>query len=233
MRMIPDPTGRFPERPFYDPAELDLDCEKRINAFLRDVHGKIEFPVVTDDLTKLIERHVRDFDQYADLSLYGPGVEGVTEFYPGNKPNVRISDALSNDAHRENRLRTTLTHELGHVFYHTWLFDQRVAGQLFPKPSQKKNDVQVCKRDTILDAPQSDWMEWQAGHACGALLMPVSRIKALAREVVQRTPPPDMTAIALDSPFASALIDGVVDRFQVSREAARVRLQRLRFLPSS
>lgn len=231
MRMIADPTGRFRERPFYEPEELDRDCEKRLSTFLREIHGKVAFPVATDDLTKLIERHVEDFDPYADLSGYGEGVEGVTEFRPHHKPAVRIAAGLSNETHRENRLRTTLTHELGHVLYHTWLFDQRHGGGLFPAPA-RTDDVQVCKRDTLLEAPLTDWMEWQAGHACGAFLMPITRVRKLAQDIARTTPPPALEAITADSAFGRALIEAVVQGFSVSREAAEVRLRRLELLSS-
>lgn len=231
MRMIADPTGRFRERPYYEPEELDRDCEKRLSTFLREIHGKVEFPVLTDDLTKLIERHVEDFDPYADLSEYGEGVEGVTEFRPHHKPTVRIAADLSSESYRENRLRTTLTHELGHVLYHTWLFDNRHPGGLFPAPA-RTDDVQVCKRDTLLEAPTADWMEWQAGHVCGAMLMPITRVRKLAQEIAATTPPPPLEEITIQSAFGRTLIEAVVGRFSVSREAAEVRVRRLGILTS-
>jgi Zn-dependent peptidase ImmA (M78 family) len=230
LKLIPDPTGRFAKRPFYEPGELDIECEKVMSPFLRSLYGKVVYPVLTDDLTKLIERYVDDFDSYADLTTkYGEGVEGVTEFRPGKKPIVRIHEILANDESRENRLRTTLTHELGHVLFHTWLFDERTAPSLFPtKP--RADDVQVCKRDTLLNAPQIDWMEWQAGHACGALLMPGSRVKKVAQEVAARVPPPPLTAIVPDSDYGRALILTLCERFHVSRDAAQVRAHRLGLL---
>ena len=36
MRMIPDPKGRFPERPYYTTDELDRECEQLV----RDLHRK-------------------------------------------------------------------------------------------------------------------------------------------------------------------------------------------------
>ena len=29
-----------------------------------------------------------------------------------------------------------------------------------------------CKRDNIVGASETDWMEWQAGYVCGAILIP-------------------------------------------------------------
>lgn len=228
MKLLPDPTGRFKQRPFFEPSELDIACETVVSKFLRDINGKVEFPISTDDLTKLIERYVDDFDSYADLdSMYGVGVEGVTEFTKGRKPTVRISASLAEDAQRENRLRTTLAHEFGHVHFHAWLFEDSVA-ELFPKADSKA--VQACKRETIVDAPMVDWMEWQAGHVCGAILMPWSKVRALAKEQLVKTPPPPLEAVTPSSPYGAALIRAMTDRFSVSADAARVRLLRLAIL---
>ena len=227
MKLIADPTGRFAQRPFYEAKELDVECEKVMCQFLRSIYGTVTFPVSTDDLTKLIELHVDDFDSYADLTnLYGDGVEGVTEFRPGRRPIVRIHEHLSANSARENRLRTTLTHELGHVLFHTWLFDERTKPSLFSS-APRTDDVQVCKRENILNAPLVDWMEWQAGHACGALLMPASRVRKLAQEVASTVPPPALEAVMPDSAFGRALIVAVSEQFQVSRDAAQMRSHRL------
>lgn len=127
-------------------------------------HGKAEFPITTEDITVLIEQKVSDLDQYADLSAYGANVEGVTEFSRRGKPKVLISESV----HRyENRLRTTLTHEYRHVELHAYLFatEERKLGLV---PGQKPSAI-YCKRDGIINAKKTDWMEWQAGYArsCG------------------------------------------------------------------
>ena len=51
MKLIADNTGRFIDRPFYEPAELDVECEKVMSQFLRSVYSKVDYPVSTDDLT--------------------------------------------------------------------------------------------------------------------------------------------------------------------------------------
>jgi len=66
----------------------------------------------------MIEQNGADLDPYADLSVHGADVEGMTEFFPNRGPKVSISEKLSNDGRRENRFRTTLTHEFGHVKFH-------------------------------------------------------------------------------------------------------------------
>ncbi len=120
---VPDRTGRFSQRPHYKPAELDRECENIITKFLVEKHGEAKFPVSTDDITLLIERDTDDLDLYADLSGYGNTVEGVTIFKPGGRPSVMISETLSGDDRYKNRLRTTLTHEYGHVHFHAYLWE--------------------------------------------------------------------------------------------------------------
>jgi hypothetical protein len=95
MRYFPDRTGRFAERPHYEPAELDVMFERIVTQFMKKRRGKVEFPIATNDLTVLIEQDAESLDAYADLSTYGDGVEGVTEFFPGRKPRVRISQDLA------------------------------------------------------------------------------------------------------------------------------------------
>jgi hypothetical protein len=94
VKMVPDRMHGFGQRPHYEPRELDAMFEQLAVEFLRRKHGKVEFPFGTEDLKVFIEQHVDDLDQYADLSRYGPGVEGVTEFRPGKgKPKVAVEVA--------------------------------------------------------------------------------------------------------------------------------------------
>lgn len=227
---VKDTTGRFGTRPHFEPEELDSECETIIRSFLLEYKKSIQYPINTDDLTKLIEKDASDLDLYADLSGLGTDVEGVTEFNPGGKPTVRISHLLSDDTRRENRFRTTLTHEYGHVRFHTYLWDLKVNQQgLFDGPSQKSGPM-ACKRENILQARQSDWMEWQAGYICGALLMPKTPLKQFVDEFY--TEHKIFSPIQKDSPYALSLIDAVSIKFQVSNEAAQVRLSKLNFLKS-
>ncbi len=234
MKLVRDTTGRFPERPHYEAVELDRECEKIICGFLKARHGVADFPVSTDDLASLIEEEAEDLDLYADLSRYGANVEGVTIFVPGGKPKVQISSSLSEDPSRENRLRTTLTHEFGHVHFHSYLFDRPTKSiELFARTSSASINTgadvtQVCKRDTMLEAQNSDWMEWQAGHVCGAILMPASRVRRLTRE--QFGEQIVNGAVGTNTQQGGAVIEAIQAAFSVSKDAARVRLLRLGIL---
>ncbi len=105
---VRDLTGRFLQRPHYKPEELDRECESVITGFLKDLYGEVRYPVDTEDLKKLIERDAEDLDVYADLSIYGPDVEGVTEFKPGRKPVVKIASILTEDDRRDSRRNLSL-----------------------------------------------------------------------------------------------------------------------------
>ena len=221
MHWTRDRTGRFPERPYYEPEELDQDCEHLITTFLRDRHGAVAFPIATDDLTVLIEQAGAALDLYADLSAHGGIVHGFTEFAPGRKPLVRISQQLSETPRYEHRLRTTLTHEWGHVWFHRALWEARCRlGHLF---ESSRRLTYRCHRARMIGAPKADWAEWQAGYVSGALLMPVSALRVVIRRFLERER-------RLRGPFpvsSSAgytLIHDVAAAFAVSADAARIRL---------
>jgi hypothetical protein len=221
MKWVTDRTGRFAKRPHYLPEELDTECERIILDFLNKRYGKVEFPVKTDDLTVFIEAQA-DLDSYADLSGEGEGVEGVTEFVAGKRPVVKIAEAL-NVAHLENRLRTTLTHEYGHVHFHRFMFEEghSTTGSLFAQTHAAQGNK--CHRDAIVGAPERDWMEWQAGYACGAILMPVSALlDAVQRFRAEKNLP--YNNLSLQSEPGQNLISAIAAGFQTSRDAARVRL---------
>lgn len=226
VQYVKDKTGRFDRRPHYTPAELDRQCEKIIVDYLKGKYGEAKFPVSTEDLKSLIERDADSLDCYADLSEHGEDVEGVTEFRPGKKPVVFISEELTTDERYENRLRTTLTHEYGHVVFHAYLFTlQQDQGQLF---SSVKTERLISKRENIVGAPSTDWMEWQAGHVCGAILMPITFLQKLVADF--RSTKNHFGPFAVGSEKGRELLRLVMKEFQVSEDAARVRLSKLEIL---
>lgn len=221
---VRDQTGRFQQRPHYKPEELDRECETVITGFIKELYGEVRYPVDTEDLKNLIERDAEDLDVYADLSVYGSEVEGVTEFRPGRKPAVKVASILTEDERRENRLRTTLTHEWGHVHFHGYLWEVE------PPPSdllrqQPNRDKIICKRDTMIHAAQVDWMEWQAGYVCGAILMPKTAVLATCRTFAEEHG--IFGTISLQTAHGAALVANITAIFKVSEDAARIRLLKL------
>lgn len=219
MRNVPDNRYGLGLRPHYEPAELDREFGGLVARFLRSRHQKVEFPISTDDLTVLIESHGAELDLYADLTPHGATVEGLTLFMPGEPPRVLISEHLS-DERRENRLRTTLAHEFGHLHLHRHVVELAVAERRI----DVKNGGRVsCPRETLVRAPTVDWREWQAGYASGAVLMPARR----ARELVDAwwSGRPGYVPGA-----EAALVEAVVAAFRVSKDAATVRLKVLKLI---
>ena len=227
MRYVRDATGRFGQRPHFEPVELDNECEQLITDFLRDLYMRVTFPVPTDALTKLIERDAADLDLYADLSAEGREVEGVTHFYADRKPRVEIARELSEQPRREHRLRTTLTHEYGHVKFHAHLW-QADASAIAMFEERSRTAEPRCERNNIINAAAADWMEWQAGYVCGAILMPRSALRRIALQVLSEQGI-EGSAI-LGTPAAQVVEITVAGAFDVSGEAARVRMLKLGFL---
>ena len=244
MRWINDTTGRFLQRPHYAPNELDSECERVMRDFLVGRYGDFRLPVSTEDLIRLIERETAELDVYADLSGEGPNVEGLTVFQRGAKPLVAIAKELTEDERRQNRYRTTLSHEFGHVHFHDFVFNLEKPEPLFPemgdelwraqlarlgpKATAGRDDRQRCKRETIEDASEYDWLEWQAGHVCGALLMPITPLTARVGELKEKLGL--VGTVGLGAPAARQLIAAVAAAFEVSQDAARVRLTKLEHL---
>ena len=81
----------------------------------------------------------------------------------------------------------------------------------------------VCKRDHMVRAPGKDWMDWQASHCSGALLMHITRLNKLVCGYFERLGIYGAT-VKRKSPQAGELIHTVSKAFLVSGEAARVRL---------
>jgi IrrE N-terminal-like domain len=221
MKMIPDRTGRFPERPHYEIDELEEECERIIESFLLIRYGQYAIPVPTEALVALLERDAADVNVYCDLSEEGEEVHGVTEFFPGQKPNVSIARELSFQHWREHRKRSTLPHEYGHVHWHAWLFDRY----------SKRQERHKCLRaEIVLASGEIDWMEWQAGYISGALLMPRSRMQLHVAAVgSERGVEGRLDGESIDG---QVLIQRTSELFNVSPEAAGVRLRQLGHLRS-
>lgn len=219
MKLVPDRIHGLGLRPHYESSELDREFDKLTSEHLRRRYGSADRAVSTDDLTTLVEQHVQELDVYANLQTLGMGVEGVTSFSPGKKPSVFISIDLSDNDRRQNRFRTTLSHELGHVHLHRYIIDLAIEEKRLNPGARIE-----CKRETIVSAPVVDWREWQAAYACGAILMPARRFRQKSTEWLAGWRGDAASA-------GSALITAMTEEFQVSQQAAEVRLRILGVLP--
>lgn len=205
-------------KPDFQPAKrMETLAQNTILAHLSSRRSENPFPVTTDDLTTLIEKHVDELDVYADLSALGEQIEGVTLFRSGQRPIVRIAAEL-NEALSVHRLKSTLSHELGHVLLHDPLFQQKSQGALFGDAGQAQ---QVSFRDGFGRA-EGDLFEYQAWFMCGAFLMPISALTESVRSVADRGN--HYSEIWQESQLGQQVIAEVSTSFGVSSQLARIRL---------
>ncbi len=225
MKWVRDNTRRFQQRPYYAQQEIDDQCEEIVARFLKDRGGSLSYPISTDDLTVMIEQDVADLDVYSNLSAEGRDIEGVCEFHPGGKPSVRIARYLSEGPSRENRFRSTLAHEYGHVVFHNFLWMMDSSGSSL---KARRRRAPRCQRTRIVLAPQSDWMEWQAGYAGGALLMPVTHFQGLVADSLGEWGLD--RRLEADTDHHKKLIGRIAEAFAVSKDAAKTRLHKLGYV---
>jgi IrrE N-terminal-like domain len=220
MRMVKDLTGRLRHRPYYESDELDKVSQALVSAFLVDRYGEARFPILTDDLGVLVEEHASRLDLYADLTPLGEGIEGVTTFFRGRRPEVQIARELSESRGRDHRLRMTLAHELGHVVLHAPLWgSQELTLDLWAESGRAP--VVECHRDRLHSA-SVDWLEWQAFYAGSGVLMPKAEVVALLGG--------SRALVAPGSAAADERVALISVAFGVSVDAARIRLQQLGYL---
>ena len=217
-----DYTGRFPRRPHWELDELERRCEEIVVPFLKARYGQAPVRVPTDALTVLIEREAQELDLHTDLIADNDSEEihGVTWFVPGAKPKVQINRKLRREFRRANRYRTTLAHECGHLLLHVWLYDR------FQRELKTREPLRCYSRTVQMSIERlTDCIEWQAGYMCGALLMPKWRVDLLAAAF--RKARGVSVPLKVDSIDAQVLTKRLTDLFDVSLDAARVRLLKL------
>jgi IrrE N-terminal-like domain len=184
------------------------------------------------DLERFIESHLgASLDQYADLPV---GVLGMTKFGSGRRPAVSISSALTESAEGgqsrpglAGRWRATLAHEAAHVLLHRYLFDPQI-NQLalfdgaITGETQNTGLMRCLKRDVGLASRTTDWREIQANRGMAALLMPRPTFRRVAFQHITAKSLTDLTA---GSPSADTLATEMAAIFEVSRQAASIRLE--------
>ena len=220
MQWLSDPTRRFIERPLFTESEMQSRVDFAISQFVGSVGA---LPVSTNVLDLLADAITDHYDPESDIaSSLGNQVEGVTIFRPGKKPRIKISSTLLEEKYHRRR-RMTIAHEIGHVLLHADLYVEERSLDLFSDSSSR--GTVYCKAATML--PGVDWMEWQASFAAGCLLMPSS---ALRNCMEYHRGGRFHTALYLGDKDTHEAIEHVKNSFDVSRDAARVRLMQLGFI---
>lgn len=230
---------REPDRNWLPTGEIEA---RVANELLRaNVYPTPDSPVV--DLESFVERHLRaELDQYAELD---PTVLGLTEFRPGGRPRILINRDLTGSALDQDesppgmlgRWRATLAHEAAHVILHSVLFTRGAAlpGLFGSEPEDVAATstpiLHRCLKRDVTFGGGSDWKEVQANIGMAGLLMPRDVLLPVFRAEVEaalqgRSP-------VRGTPEATALAARLAARFQVSRQAALIRLDTLDLLVSA
>ena len=188
------------------------------------------------DLEALLEIHLGvKLDLHARLQ---EDVLGVTQFLRGKRPLVSINGNLTSRVETEEvpirilgRFRATLAHEAAHVILHRRLYDVPLEqGSFFPELQGPANSLVRClKQDISFTRRNFDWKEVQANRGMAALLMPRQVFVALVRDFVEADNNDDSIWRIPESgsPASLSLLVYLNHKFEVSQEAARIRLESL------
>lgn len=230
------------QRIWYESAEIETIAEDELRR--AGLMPAPDDPVT--DLERFIEGHLKaQLDQYAQLP---EGVLGLTQFDSRRGPAVSISSTLTEAAEEDpprpgrlGRWRATLAHEATHILLHRYLFDPVMAPLSSRQPSgspAERGAVMRClHRDVAPVTTQDwrrirqrrDWREIQANRGMAALLMPGRTFKDLAFEQMTKLSPGDPSS---DPAYGETLAAALADSFQVSKQAALIRLGTLQIVPA-
>jgi len=231
------------QRVWYESDEIERIAEDELRR--AGLMPSIAEPVT--DIERFIEVYLKaELDQFAELPA---GVLGLTRFTAGRPPAIAISKQLteSRDAEQPEpgmvgRWRATLAHEAAHVLLHRYLFDpdmaQLVGGHVSDAPLESSGLMRCLHRDVMPVNTQDwsrvrrhgDWREIQANRAMAALLMPGLTFKRVAS---QQTAKLGLNGISPGSSSTELLAAAMADVFNVSKQAATIRLGTLQVVASA
>ena len=217
-----------------EPAEIEARTEAEL--VKAGLMPTIDAPVV--DVEAFVEQHLgAQFDQYASLPA---DVLGQTDFRVGAPPLVMVNADLTGAAIDDDesplglkgRWRATVAHEACHVLFHRCLFNLNPQqGSLFGEEEESQEPAQrlqrCLKRDVVHGRMGSDWREVQANMGMAALLMPKSLFALACQKELSQI---GSERVLEDTPQADALAARLARAFQVSRQAAMIRLKTLEVL---
>jgi hypothetical protein len=225
------------ERLWIEPEEIEGRTEAEL--VKAGLMPRVDAPAV--DVEAFVEQHLgAQFDQYASLPA---DVLGQTDFRVGAPPLVMVNADLTGAALDDDdsplglkgRWRATVAHEACHVLFHRCLFNLNPAqGSLFAEDGDTQDQpaqrLQRClKRDVVYGRMGSDWREVQANMGMAALLMPRPVLIAVCQKELLRL---EKDRVFADTVEADGLAGHVARAFQVSRQAAMIRLKTLEVLTS-
>lgn len=127
-----------------------------------------------------------------------------------------------------------MAHEASHVVMHRILFElnEGQAALFSIEPQLPKQLMRCLKKNVLFRGRASDWREVQANMGMAALLMPQSLFRAVVAHTVTNLHL-HADGLVVGSPSAAKLTAEVATLFDVSRQAAGIRLETLGLLSPS
>ena len=217
-------------------VEDEIETIVEVELARADLLPSFDSPVV--NVERFVESYLNvQFDPYATLPA---DTLGQTDFRVGDRPLVMINAVLTGAAlddedsplGLQGRWRATVAHEGCHVILHRCLFNLNASqGSLFddgdPAEAPPMRLQRCLKRDVAYARMACDWREVQANQGMAAMLMPRPVFAAVCYAEFTRL---GVERIDQRTPLADTLARRMAGLFQVSRQAAAIRLATLKLL---
>ena len=131
-------------------------------------------------------------------------------------PTVRVARKLFFDRSQNNHLRFVLAHEFAHARFH---------GAAWRRRWMREGDINRCSPNRMLTLDVGyDWWEWQADFLGASMLMPKSQVRCVVAAYFDGK---ELQPFHQDSSDAHNLTQRVAELFEVSADAAHIRLCQL------
>lgn len=206
MKTIRTQSGPFNERQLFSQSEIELICESELEK--ADLLPLKPEPI---RIERLVEKRFGITVQYEPIP---DGILGYTRFGPKGVDGITISRELEDAGTNESRRRvnTTLAHEAGHGFLHSYLFALANQKDIFSVLNEGGTGARVLCRDGA-----TSWWETQANMVMGTILLP----EFLVRQCVE----PLVVEKSLPASAWEAAVRSVSETFDVNPIVAKIRLR--------
>lgn len=211
-----------------DVSDLDLFADLSLDGY--DVEGTTDFFPHKKPAVKIAQELSLESSRYFRLRTTLAHEYGHVKFHNflwgsslPQQPPTNMVKKLSSQRNAVSRLRKKLNPGQNQE-----QFEDKARQKML---SLVTSHTFRCTRGLILQAPVSDWMEWQASYICGAILMPLTVVRNMIKTSI-----PDGNGgsrIPEDTVQARELITQVAHAFDVSYDAAQVRLLKIGVLQTN
>jgi hypothetical protein len=225
MKLQPDTASPWGKRIWIPDAEFEPTMDNlraRVEGSFTPGRG-----VDVDAIMLHVYNVTPDFGDVEDAGL------GRTRFEVDGSYTVLVSRVLSDEATSSavarRRLHSTLAHECAHIVFHSVLHPIHAGANLFEDLVEPR--AVMCRRETIEGAPstKAPWWEFQANRGMSCLLLPRDLLRTFLPEALKKRELADMRA-ALEANRARAVLQELMEVFDVSFEMTLYRLQELGFI---